>query len=165
MSILDSTSILLKPLGWTQTISNLSPVDPPGLSMRTACLCVTRRDLQLSTDEPFAGLHLSVALVDGPPLIGQPARTIERGIGLFTYLPATDESFSCISGWFSLPSPHYRELWQQVSHGAFTDCEIALDIAPLRLQTAFAFWDVGQNPSLFILGAAVRFTHRERRAP
>jgi hypothetical protein len=52
-----------------------------------------------------------------------------------------------------------------VSRGAFTECTISIEIAPVLTKGVRPTWDVQQNRSLFVLGAAIRFSHSRRQRP
>jgi hypothetical protein len=153
----DSTYLSFDVVQWRKAVSNKSPLHPPGLSLAVSCKA-RGGDLQVSTEEDFRSLEFHHFVGSGPPLRGEPSRPLERGIGLLTY------GREGIGGWFCLDDLHYREVWAQISNATFSSSDIHLEIAPILHRGALPFWDVVQNSSLYILGAAVIFSFEKKRS-
>jgi hypothetical protein len=96
------------------------------------------------------------------PRCAPTGKSLKRGIGLFNYLDTMHAPSSSIACWFVLAPDHYNETWAQVSRGAFTDCTILLELAPVQMKSLRPLWDVVKDRSLFVLGASIRFVRRKR---
>ena len=84
----DRGYIDLTTIDWFQTISNNSPIDPPGMTMRAKCNAThDENDLQLTSKERLTDIPITVSFAgrDAPPVRGN-GQPLERGIGLFNYL-------------------------------------------------------------------------------
>ena len=154
----DSYCIHADAVRWLKTVSDQSLLNAPGLTLRVYCQAPRERNLRISTEEDFGALEIQLYVVSGPPLRGD-NQPLERGIGVLNYQPG-----GFIGGWFCLDDRHFKEVWSQISNATFSASDIDLDVAPVPIRGAFHVWDVVQNPSLYVLGAAVHFSFEKHRS-
>jgi hypothetical protein len=150
-----STSITLKVVEYVLIISDRGKIDLSGLSMHLKGFAAHDYELQLSSEERFSEVPFDLALIDAACTPGK-NKPIEKGIGIIEYVmsPSTE-----IRGWCRLQRAHYEDIWQQISRGAFTSCDLVLDIAPVPTLGPAPVWDVARKPIMYVLGASIRFTH------
>jgi hypothetical protein len=161
----DSTYVSLRVTDWIQTISNNSAISGSGVALRGHCFASVDYQLTLSTGEQLTKIPIQVDIVPGPVTRGN-GQQLERGIGLFNYIRTEGvRPPSAIGCWIGLDREHYDELWAQVRAGAFSECEILLDLAPVP-GPGEARWLIRNNSaSLFVLGASISFSHMRRPPP
>ena len=158
MAHLDWGYVFLKVTEWFQEIANSNDpegLEPLGMTLRANCVD-SSSNIRLSSNEQFSKLHIDVHLTEGPVLLGN-GKPVERGIGLVHYTTGAPSGFGCYIG---LAPEHYKEVWAQVRSGAFSECTITLQVAPIDRSDRDRLWDVESNPRLFVLVAQILFRYR-----
>jgi hypothetical protein len=135
------------------------PMPRPTRSMSANCRCADYT-LRLSSEEPISEFEISLSLESGT-YPGQ------RSIGFLDYSsgPAIPSE---IGGSIHLPPDQYKDVWEQASRGAFTECIITMDLAPLDIPDDVGespIWEVKTSPRLSIQGATVSFVHKRTHLP
>ena len=147
---------------WRKTFSNQSQMHAPGSTLAVDCRAPTdERDFRLSTEVDFRTLELHLDVVPAP--IVENNKTLQRGIGILTYFPSgSGFAEAAIGGWFCLNDQCFKQVWSEISSAVHSACHIIFDVAPVRLHGEGRVWDVVQNPTIYILGAAVQFSFEPR---
>lgn len=159
----DRAYVFLNVTNWVQAIASASDPedvvmgDLPGMTLKANCVA-SDNSLRLSSKEEFSKLWVEVYFTEGPLLLGN-GKPPERGMGLFDYGKAIERIPSGVGCYIGFGPEHYKEIWAQVRSGAFSQCAIGLELAPLDRSGAYPLWDVENNRRLFVLGATVRFTY------
>jgi hypothetical protein len=155
----DTACIRLKVADWVQAINSGSNVHSAGITLRASGVAVWQpgHAVELTSGHRLQNtpIHLSTFPHEGP-IVRCNGRPLERGIGLCHYhnSKSTAPSISCC---FALSPEHYQETWRQVSTGAFTECSILIDVAPVLHKDYTSIWETEKNSSLYLLGASIVF--------
>ena len=151
-------AIRMRPTRWSQYISRSDKIKVVGWQLLASCHAEdansnsARSNLRLTSGERIQDVTVHLEFDSGEP-------TDATNAPLYNAIGCLQHDVGWLSGWVSLKSRDFSEVWEQVRQGGYTDCLIDISVQPVEFlgeDTGWE-WDVVNHQVIYITDAAVQF--------
>lgn len=151
-------AIRMRPTTWSQCISRYDSVKTVGWQLQASCRAENTGvpdavpDLHLTSGEQMKDVDICLDFETRDP-------TNVDGTPLHNAIGCLQHDVGLVSGWISLKSNDFAEVWEQVRQGRYSDCIIEITVRPLEFLGADTGWqwDVINHQVIQVTAMIVQF--------